>query len=339
MGASLSAAYLDAARELAGDLAGTLAEDVRRAEKVLELALASDAGTVEAICKHTSEAGGKRLRPLLVALAARSTGLPFEADRVAALGACMEMIHMATLIHDDVIDNADLRRGRPTACSLYGNTAGILSGDVLLARAMELLAVDGDLPIIRMVSKAVVEMATGEVMEVDARGGFDLDEAAHLEILRRKTATFIAACCRTGAMAASAGEEVQDALGDYGEAVGMGFQIADDLIDFKSSAHTSGKPRATDFREGCATLPLILLRPSLNAEEEAYVRSKFGNGVTDADLDRIGGWMEARQAFELAGKRAYVFAERAKASLDALPPAPERDLLAKLADLLILRDA
>jgi octaprenyl-diphosphate synthase len=333
----MTAGYLETAREIAGELAAELAGDVVRSEAVLNDALGSDSETVDAIGKHVSEAGGKRLRPLFVAISARATGLTFNPDRVAALGACMEMIHMATLIHDDVIDNADTRRGRPTACSLFGNTAGILSGDVLLARAMELLAMDGDLEIIRMVSKSVVELATGEVMEVDSRGVFELDEASHLEILRRKTATFIAACCRAGAMAAGAAPAVVDALGEYGEAVGMGFQIADDLLDYRSDV--SGKPRAIDFREGCATLPLIFLRGSLSTDEEAYVRSKFGNGVVDSDLAQIGEWMAARGAFADAEALARGFADRAQTALDGLPATPARDVLGGLAGMLILRDA
>jgi octaprenyl-diphosphate synthase len=335
----MTSTYLEAARELAGGLADDLALDVRRAEVVLESSLSSDVERVEAIGRHVSDAGGKRLRPLFVALAARATGNAYNAQRVAALGACMEMIHMATLIHDDVVDNADTRRGRPTACSLHGNTAGILCGDVLLARAMELLAIDGDLEIIRMVSKAVVEMATGEVMEVDSRGVFDLDEDRHLEILRRKTASFIAACCKAGAMAAIADEQATAALAAYGEAIGMGFQIADDLLDFQSPTDTSGKPRATDFREGCATLPLIYLRAYLTHDESAYVQSKFGNGVADADINRIATWMEERESYARALAKAEGYAEQARRALDELPEGPARDLLSTMATLLISRSA
>ncbi|MDQ2986443.1 MAG: polyprenyl synthetase family protein [Armatimonadota bacterium] len=334
----MSASYLGAASEIAGPLASALTEDVRRAEEVLSKSLESDVEKVEAIGRHVGEAGGKRLRPLFVALSARATNLPFDASRVATLGAAMEMIHMATLIHDDVIDNADLRRGKPTACVLYGNTAGILTGDVLLARAMSLLAEDGDLPTIRMVSSAVVEMATGEVMEVDARGVFDLSETDYLEILRRKTATFLAACCRAGAMAAGASPDAQLALSNYGEAVGMGFQIADDVIDFRSDPGVTGKPRATDFREGCATMPLIQLRGALTADEDAFVRSKFGNGVVDADLDVIAEWMTSRRAFAKTSVAAERYAERAKSALMHLPATQERELLAKLADLMIARN-
>lgn len=335
----MSATYLDAAREIAGDLAAELAQDVVRAEAVLNEALGSDSDLVQSIGKHVSDAGGKRIRPLFVSLGARATGLSYDPERVAALGACMEMIHMATLIHDDVIDGADTRRGRRTACDVYGNTAGILTGDVLLARAMELLAVDGDLAIIRMVSKAVVEMATGEVMEVEARGVFDLDRDQYLEILRRKTATFLAACCKAGAMAAGGTDEVCESVEKYGEAAGMGFQIADDLLDFRGLAATTGKPQATDFREGCATMPLIHLRDRLTAEESAYVKSKFGNGVGDADLDTISTWMADRKSFELTERDAAVYIDQAKGALEGVPNAPIAELLARVADLMVARDA
>ena len=334
----MSTAYLEAAKQIVGDLAEELAADIHRADAILKMSLRSDCRRVEDIGNHTFEAGGKRLRPLFVSLGARATGREYDADRVAALGACMEMIHMATLIHDDVVDGADVRRGRPTASAVHGNTASILCGDVMLARAMELLASDGDLELIRMVSKTVVEMATGEIMEVEARGDFDLGEAAHLEILRRKTATFIAACCKGGAIIAGGDNQTQQALADYGEAVGMGFQIADDLIDFRSSSEVSGKPRASDFREGCATLPLILLRPKLGADELLYLRSKFGNGVVEADLDTIGAWMSEREAFGGAESMALEFANSAQRALEPLENNGPTAMLSKLADLLIRRD-
>lgn len=335
----MSAAYLDAAREIAGSLARDLAEDVVRSEAVLQASLESDSELVHAIGKHVSDAGGKRIRPLFVALGARATDREYDPYRVASLGACMEMIHMATLIHDDVIDGSDTRRGRHTACHVYGNTAGILTGDVLLARAMDILAVDGDLDIIRLVSKAVVEMATGEVMEVESRGRFDLDRERYLDILRRKTATFLGACCKAGALVAGAELALSENIEQYGEAAGMGFQITDDLLDFRGPRETTGKPRATDFREGCVTMPLIHLREQLSNEESEYVRSKFGNGVTEVDLDLITTWMAERRAYELTDRDARDYVRRAKQALSAVPSAPIADLLARVADLMVAREA
>jgi len=335
----MTKAYLDAARELAGDLATELAEDVRACEAAMNERLGSDVETVERIAEHVSGAGGKRLRPIFVSLAARATSLPFSRARVAAIGACMELIHMATLIHDDVIDHAATRRGRPTASKLFGSSASILAGDVLLAKAMQILAEDGDLGILRIVSKAVAEMAEGEVLEVQARGDFELSEEEHVEILRRKTAVFIACCCEAGALIAGADGRVASALAGYGEAIGVGFQIADDLLDFQSLPEVSGKPRGTDFREGCATLPLIYLRGRLAGDEMAYVRSKFGNGVTDADVDIIAGWMTDREAFASARSRAEAYSARAKGALRDLPQNSATQLLTNLGQMLVCRDS
>lgn len=335
----MTATYIEAARNLAGSLADELQHDVAEVERELMLRLGSNVETVEKICRHMALSGGKRLRPMFVSLAARAAGRDYIPQRVAAIGACMEMIHMATLIHDDVIDYADTRRGRPTAASVYGNTAGILSGDVMLALAMDLLAEDGDLRIIRTVSKAVVEMAEGEVLELQCRRKFDLTLDEHIQILRKKTAVFLGACCQVGAQISGADAAVETALAKYGEFLGIGFQIADDLLDFRGEASVTGKPQATDFREGCATWPLIMLTPTLSEAEESFLRAKFGNATAEADLKTIITWMEERKAFEKASDAARRYAEQAAETLEALPRNPARDLLALLPELLINREA
>ncbi|HEY0867885.1 MAG TPA: polyprenyl synthetase family protein, partial [Fimbriimonas sp.] len=203
------------------DLLESISDEVARVEEELQRQVGSQIELVQKVGRHTLKAGGKRLRPALVTLAARATGLEFDPERTRRLGACMELIHMATLIHDDVVDNSSTRRGRPTAAVEFGNTASILSGDVLLAKAMLLLAQDGDLDIIRCVSEAVVDLAEGEVRELEVRGEFDLEEETHLEVLRLKTATFIAVCCEVGAIVAGAASTVRQALHSYGNQIGM----------------------------------------------------------------------------------------------------------------------
>jgi octaprenyl-diphosphate synthase len=313
-----------------------IGEHVARVERELERGTASEVDLVGAVTSHTLRAGGKRLRPAFVALAAESAG-GADRERVIRLGACMEMIHMATLIHDDVIDGADTRRGRATAAAVFGNTASILSGDVLLARAMAILAADGDLEIIRVVSASVVEMAEGEVRELETRGCFDLTENEHLAVLRMKTAAFVQCCCEVGALIAGAAPEWRAALAAYGHHVGMAFQIADDLLDFRGDKSETGKPFATDFREGCATLPLIHLRGRLNPEEDSFVRHKFGNGVSEEELEMIASWMDSRGAFALAEDCASAHAVEARLALGALPASEARDLLAAVADYVVAR--
>lgn len=308
-------------------------------EDVLKHQVRSSVDFVEAIGDLTRSGGGKRLRPALVYLSACATGRPFDRDRTVNLGACMEMIHMATLIHDDVIDDAATRRGKPTAFSVYGNTASILGGDVLLAKAMGLLAEDGDLAIIRMTSQAVVELAEGEVRELELRGQFRVSLEDHLAVLRKKTASFIECCCRTGALAAGADLPAQESLAKFGHHIGLAFQIADDILDYRGEQSRTGKPLATDFREGQATLPLIHLVPLLSEEEQAFTDHKFGNGVSEDDLKMIIGWMDQRGSFRQSDADAEAHVLAALASLDTLPETPERELLRSVADYVVHRES
>lgn len=314
-------------------------EEVAGVEQELGRQVSSQVNLVAEVCSHVLSSGGKRLRPAFVTLSARATGLPFDPERARKLGACMEMIHMATLIHDDVIDHASTRRGRQTANEVYGNTASILSGDVLLSKAMVLLAEDGDLEIIRLVSSAVVELAEGEVRELETRNVFDLDAKEHFEILRMKTASFIQCCCEVGALVADASNEVRQALGLYGHHIGMAFQIVDDLLDYRGDNAKTGKPVATDFREGCATLPLIFLKEHLNEDEVDLARRKFGNGVTEEEIRMICDWMLHRGAFQTAELAAFRQVELAVENLRKLSQSADRDLLEAVGSFVLSRQA
>ena len=316
-----------------------IGREVALVEEELARRLTSGVALVDRVGGLTLNAGGKRLRPAFVALAAGATGLPFDPSRTRRLGAGLEMIHMATLIHDDVIDHAATRRGKPTAAAEVGNTASILSGDVLLARAMSLLAEDGDLDLIRTVSAAVVDMAEGEVREVEVRGRFDLSIEDHFDILRRKTASLVEACCEGGALVAHATSPMREALRSYGHHVGLAFQIVDDLLDYRGDPAKTGKPIATDFREGQATLPLILLRPKLSEAEAQNVRTKFGGGVSDDELRMFADWMETRGAFAEAERIAQDHVDAALRALESLPGTPDRDLLKTVAEYVVRREA
>ncbi len=335
----LSVATFFSNGEFEAELLEQVAAEVHAVERELTLQVASKVQLVEDVGRLTLEAGGKRLRPAFVSLSARATGLPYDADRTTKLGACMEMIHMATLIHADVIDNADTRRGKRTASAIYGNTGSILSGDALLAKAMVMLAMDGDLEIIRNVSASVVEMAEGEVRELATRYDFDLDETEHLEVLRMKTAAFIQSCCEIGAIVAGAPLNQRIALKTYGYHIGMAFQIVDDLLDYRGDKERTGKPQATDFREGCATLPLIYLRPLLSDKEREVARGKFGNGVTDEELLMICDWMHRRGAFDKANETAAMHIDKAIVELQKLPDSSARRMLKCAAEFVMAREA
>lgn len=308
-------------QQVGPDVLAAIAEEIAAVEEVLRRRVSSEVKLVQEVGRHTLDAGGKRLRPALVGLAARATGLQFDPERARELGACMEMIHMATLIHDDVIDHAATRRGKPTAAAVFGNTASILSGDVLLSRAMSILASDGDLAIIRQVSEAVVELAEGEVRELESRGDFELTLEEHYRILRMKTASFIDACCRVGGLVAGASPEVCQALGDYGHHLGLAFQIVDDLLDYQGDPNKTGKPKATDFHEGCATLPLIYLRESTGAD------SIDGFGRSDSDVLPVVESMERHGALQRTRAAAEDHVAKATAALAILPNSPHRALL------------
>lgn len=315
-----------------------IGEEVRLVEAVLHSELDSNVELVREISRHTLDAGGKRIRPALVHLAAGATGNSFDPDRARRLGACVEMIHMATLIHDDVIDHAATRRGKPTASAVYGNTAAILSGDAILARAMMMLATDGDIEIIRTVSAAVVELAEGEVQELSVRGKLELSEQEHMEIMRRKTASLIGCCCEVGALVAGASGETRHALKKFGFHLGIAFQVADDLLDYRGKTTATGKRTAGDFHEGQATLPLIYLRETLSPDEHSIVQRGFGNGVTDAEIDWIIRLMDERGAFSATEQAAQKHLEAGLTALDELPSSEDRKLLEAVAHFVVGRN-
>lgn len=310
--------------------------DVKQVEARLELHVQSPIALVDAATQLTLSAGGKRLRPAFVVLSGQAVGGALT-DRLMDLAACMEMLHMATLIHDDVIDDAKKRRGMPTAASKFGNLAAILSGDVLLAKSMSLLAQDGDLTIIRAVSAMVVEMVEGEAREVEVRCDSQLSLEDHLQILRMKTAAFVECCCFVGATAAGANPATAQALGKYGHHLGMAFQVVDDLLDLVGDPQTTGKPRGTDFKEGCMTMPLILLRqkPEIWQQWEP----KFGGACSEADLEALSttlmdhGFVADTKAF------AQAECDLAMAALQEIPNSSARALLGAVVEFVQQRQS
>lgn len=330
---SIAEGYVDS------DLLERLSTEVSAIEEELMRHTSSTVGLVERVGRHILNAGGKRLRPAFVALCAEATGSPYDPTRVRRLGAAMELIHMATLIHDDVIDDSPTRRGQPTAHQLYGNAGTVLSGDVLLARAMALLAQDDDHVLVRVVADAVIEMAEGEVLELEARGEFELSEADHLTILNAKTASFIRACCETGAILGAAPDEIRRGLRAYGEHLGLAFQIIDDVLDYRGKHLETGKPQALDFRDGQATLPLIRLAQLVSEEELQVLRNKFGGPVSDDEVRMIAGWMETRGAYRSAEATAAAEVDLALAAIEVLPDTPGRKTLVAAAEFVMERRA
>lgn len=323
--------------ELRNQLLARVSDEVAEIEREIRNAVHSQVPIIREVSDHTLSAGGKRLRPAFVILAGKAINPNVDESRLRKLGACMEIIHMATLVHDDVLDNSPTRRGKPTASAKFGNIAAIMSGDVFLAKAMLLLAQDGDLEIIRLVSEAVCEIAEGEVLEIEARNDFDLTHEHHLEILRMKTAAFIRCCVQIGAVAAGATKAQVAAIGKYGEDVGLAFQIADDLLDYRGDKARTGKPIATDFREGQATLPLIYLKEKLSDAELQIARKRFGGSVNEDEIRMICDWMSTRGAFDRSEKLANEYIESAQASLALIPDGEAKDMMLAVSEYVLAR--
>ncbi len=293
------------------------------------------------LTRHLLSAGGKRLRPAIVILCAYASAPERFAslyrngysgrNRLAVIAGCMEMIHMATLIHDDVIDQTFTRRGKPTANALYGNLATVLSGDFILARAMRHLAMDGDLRIIRQVAQITTDMSEGEVAEVFLRHQLELSESQYIDVIRRKTAEFLAGCCRIGGYLVDAEELTLDVLEQFGRELGIAFQITDDLLDYLGDPQLTGKPNGTDFREGFATLPLIHYYQHAPESERQRLLEEFG---TDIEPQRF---TELREQIRLTGSLRYSeeVAERYRQSalkrLECLPNSSIRTTLQEVA--------
>jgi octaprenyl-diphosphate synthase len=314
-------------------------QDLEAVEARMNADLGSDVRTVYALTHHILNAGGKRLRPAMVALAARAAADTVDSDRLATVGAAVEFVHMATLVHDDVVDNTATRRGKPTANAVFGNGVAVLSGDYILARAMRLLAIDGDLRVIRTVSEITVEMSEGEVMEISATGRADLSREDYLEILRKKTAVFVEGCCRCGAIVAGASPEIEEALADYGYRLGMAFQIADDLLDYTGDPEVTGKPRGTDLKDGRATLPLLLALECASEDEKAVLLRAFGNAALgDEEVLEVCDLLTRYECFDRTREAAQDQVQKAEEALRQLPPSAARDCFTALTDFVVQRD-
>ena len=293
------------------------------------------------LTRHLLSAGGKRLRPALLILCAYAASPErFHAryrngqktdSRLTVIAGCMEMIHMATLIHDDVIDQTFLRRGKPTVNALYGNLATILSGDYILARALRCLAMDGDLRIIQQVAQITTAMSEGEVQEVFLRHQLEISEQDYMEVVRRKTAEFIAGCCRIGGYLVDADATTLDTLESFGRALGIAFQVVDDLLDYVGESQAMGKPNGTDFREGCATLPLIHFYAHAPEPLRHALQSEFGSPI---EPERFAYY---REQMRLIGSLRYVeevaerYRQKALDALQRLAPSLARQTLEEVA--------
>ena len=320
------------------DFAGVqrlVAPDMAAVDTLIRARLASDVVLVNQIAEHIVGGGGKRLRPMLVLLAAHAMG--YQGCHHVLLAAVVEFIHTATLLHDDVVDESDLRRGRKTANALWGNAASVLVGDFLYSRSFQMMVEADDMRVMRILADTTNQIAQGEVLQLLNIHNPDTDEAAYLRVIERKTAVLFCAATRLGALLASASDFQEEALARFGLNLGFAFQIADDVLDYVSDAGTLGKNIGDDLAEGKATLPLIYAIERAPAPQAASLRRAIETGGLDS-LDNIVAAIRDSGAIERARKRAQHYAEAANAALSTLPDSPAREALFVLADYALKRD-
>ena len=291
------------------------AGDMAAIDALIRTRLASDVVLINQVAEHIVSAGGKRLRPMLVMLAGRATGT-IGADH-HQLAAIVEFIHTSTLLHDDVVDESDLRRGRSTANAIWGNAASVLVGDFLYSRSFQLMVELDRMPVMRILADTTNRIAEGEVLQLLHVRNPDTDEAAYLNVIERKTAVLFAAGTRLGALASGADEATQQALYDYGMQLGYAFQIADDVLDYSGDADALGKNLGDDLAEGKATLPLIHAMAQATPDVRARLRAAIETGDVGALPDVLAA-IEAAGSLDYSRARALEYAEAAERALDGL---------------------
>lgn len=315
----------------------TLAPDMARVNEIILARMQSDVPLIPQLAGYLISSGGKRIRPLLtLAATALYNG---NMERAYILAACVEFIHTATLLHDDVVDASDERRGSPSANSVFGNEASVLVGDFLFSRAFQLMVTDGSLEVLRILSDAAAIIAQGEVLQLSTQSNLDTSMDDYLEVIKGKTAALFAAACEVGPIVSDADASAAAALCEYGLNLGMGFQIADDVLDFSAKQEKLGKTVGDDFREGKMTAPIIIALSKANAEERAFWERTIGRREqNDGDLQKAQEILARHNALAEGLALAHGFAEKARLALSEAPDSPLRATLDDLVLFTIERD-
>ncbi|WP_172298864.1 polyprenyl synthetase family protein [Pseudoruegeria sp. HB172150] len=318
-------------------LAEALAGDLAEVNGLIRERMASEhAPRIPEVTAHLVEAGGKRLRPMLTLAAARMCG--YDGRFHLNLAATVEFIHTATLLHDDVVDESSQRRGRPTANLLWDNKSSVLVGDYLFARSFQLMVETGNLRVLDILSNAAAVIAEGEVLQMTAAQDLSTDEAVYLQVIRGKTAALFSAATEVGGVIAGAPEAQIRALYTYGDALGIAFQIVDDLLDYGGNSAATGKNVGDDFRERKLTMPVIKAVALADDEERAFWRRVIEKGdQRDGDLDRALSLLAKHGTMEATRAEALDWAAKAKSAVMELPQSAIRDMLHDLADFVVER--
>ena len=319
------------------NLAALVAEDMAAVNQLIIQRMESRVPLVPQLAGHIIAAGGKRLRPILTLAAARLCG--YEGQRQRKLAACVEFIHTATLLHDDVVDASDLRRGGPSANALFGNEASVLVGDFLFSRSFQLMVEDGSIDVLRILSNASAVIAEGEVLQLTTTNDSTTSEQAYLEVVRAKTAELFAAACRIGAVFPRRPASAAEALCTFGLNLGIAFQIVDDVLDYSAEQLRLGKTVGDDFREGKVTLPVILAIHRGNEAERAFWhRTLDETDQRDGDLEHAQDLMRRHNALRDAVDRARHYGAIARDALGMFADHPVKQALLDIVDFTVERE-
>jgi octaprenyl-diphosphate synthase len=312
-------------------------EDLDAVEREFLRHIQSRVALIPEMGRYIQKSGGKRVRPAVLLMASRLSG--YEGERAVLYASVVEFIHTATLVHDDIIDGADLRRGRLAVHSRWGNDITVLLGDYLYIKSMAMALTQDSLEIIRLLCDVTLRMIEGELYQLTKTGDVDIAEEDHFEIIRRKTAFLFGGCAQIGGMLGGVTPEREDALRDYGFNLGIAFQLVDDLLDYTADQALLGKPVGGDLREGKVTLPIIFLLQRGGDDADRLIRTVVQERAVSAEQWRLLlALLREHRATDLAYERAVEYANRAKGCLSAFPPSRERDALMALPDYVLARD-
>ena len=319
---SANSAYLE--------LKNLLGDKLQKVENLIQEKLRSEVNLIQKMSNHHLRSGGKRLRALLTLESAKLTGYK-EDKRDINLAACVELIHSATLLHDDVIDESELRRGVKTTNSVWGNQSSILVGDYLLSRCFEMMVEDGDLEVLKLLSSTSSKIAQGEVLQLQHKGEADLLEETYIDIINLKTASLFSAATKTGACLSGSNEKEKKALESYGRNLGLAFQIADDALDFYAKEKLFGKEIGKDFFEGKVTLPMIIIFQKGNKEEKNFLNEIMRREKrTEQDFSNTLSLINKYKAVEATFKKAEYFVNVSYDALAIFPDTEDKKILQNL---------
>jgi octaprenyl-diphosphate synthase len=312
-----------------------LEADMAEVDKVIRARLHSEVALVRQVSEYIIHSGGKRLRPALVVLAANALG--YQGKHHHEMAAVVEFIHTATLLHDDVVDASELRRGRDTANALFGNATSVLVGDFLYSRAFQMMVSVHNMRVMEVLSDATNIIAEGEVLQLMNCNDPDIDEAAYLRVIRYKTAQLFEAAARLGAIVNGSSRDIEDALGSYGMHLGTAFQIIDDVLDYSGETDLIGKNVGDDLAEGKPTLPLLFAMKHSTPEEAEIIRNAIQKGDA-SNFQRILGIVQRTGALDHAQRQAQAETVLAQAAIAALPGSQYKDALLQLSAFAVTRE-